>query len=153
MNIEKFVGIAVLCLSVVGCNSYDVRPLKYDPEMRTVTVVRNPYVRVHDFLSVLEDEFSARGISVAIAKATHVAEPGEYVVTYDARQSWDITTYLADANVRIEKDNHLLGRGHYHHTGGNMSLSLWKWQSTQKKMAPLYEKLFREWPKPQRRNR
>ena len=132
----KSIGLAVLCLTAVGCTSYDVRPLKYSPEMKSVTVVRNPKVRVSDFLNVMEDEFGARGIPVVMAPADHVAQDGEYVVTYDARQSWDFTTYLADANVRIRKDNLLLGQGHYHHRGGSLSLSPWKWQGTKKKMSP-----------------
>lgn len=77
--------------------------------MKSVTVVQNPKVIVPDFLNVMEDEFGARGIPVMIANANHVAKAGEYVVTYDARQSWDFTTYLSDANVRIVKDNLLLG--------------------------------------------
>lgn len=148
MKVRRLVGMAFLCLSAVGCQSYDVRPLKYDPEMKSVTVVLNPKVIVPDFLNVMEDEFGVRGIPVMIANASHVAKEGEYVVTYDARQSWDFTTYLSDANVRVVKNNLLLGRGHYHHRGGSMSLSLWKWQGTQAKMAPLYGKLLQEWKNP-----
>ena len=148
MKVRRLVGMAFLCLSAVGCQSYDVRPLKYDPEMKSVTVVLNPKVIVRDFLNVMEDEFGVRGIPVMIANASHVAKEGEYVVTYDARQSWDFTTYLSDANVRVVKNNLLLGRGHYHHRGGSMSLSLWKWQGTQAKMAPLYGKLLQEWKNP-----
>lgn len=97
---------------------------------------------------MLQDEIEEHGIPVMIAHANHVAKEGEYVVTYDAWQSWDFTTYLSDAKVRVVKDNLLLGRGHYHHRGGSMSLSLWKWQGTQEKMAPLYGKLLQEWKKP-----
>ena len=140
MKVRRLVGMAFLCLSAVGCQSYDVRPLKYDPEMKSVTVVLNPKVIVPDFLNVMEDEFGVRGIPVMIANASHVAKEGEYVVTYDARQSWDFTTYLSDANVRVVKNNLLLGRGHYHHRGGSMSLSLWKWQGTQAKNgSPLWK--------------
>jgi len=136
---------ALLSLAVVGCNSYDVRPMKYDPMLKTVTVVQNPRVRVTDFLNVMEDEFCARGIGVKVENEGYVAKNGEYVVTYDAHRSWDISPYLSEASVRVKKDNHVVGSGHYRHTGGGMSLSLWKWEGTRKKMAPLYEKLLREW--------
>lgn len=148
MKVRKSAGMTFLCLLVIGCQSYDVRPLKYDPEMKSVTVVKNPKVIVPDSLNVMEDEFGARGIPVMIAHANHVAKEGEYVVTYDARQSWDFTSYLSDANVHVVKDNLLLGRGHYHHNGRSMSLSLWKWQGTRTKMVPLYGKLLQEWKKP-----
>ena len=137
-----FVGLLTL---MVGCNTYDVRALNYDPEMKQVTVIQNPKVLVADFVNVLEDAFADRGIKVKYGPSNYSAAPGEYTVDYSARQSWDFTTYLSDANVNVRKDNALLGRGHYHHIGGSCSYSLFKWQGTKKKMTPLYDELFKNY--------
>ena len=144
-KLRMTMATGVLAAIFAGCNSYNVRPVKYDPEMTRVTVIQNPKVIVADFLNVMEEEFSTRGIPVKVENAGYVGKEGEYTVTYDARQSWDFTTYLADANVRIRKNNLLMGQGHYHHRGGSLSLSLWKWQGTRKKMAPLYKELLQAW--------
>ena len=142
MKIIKIGLVAVVLCGLVGCNTYDVRALKYDPDMKEVVVVNNPKVRVSDFEDVLADAFGQRGVAVRREASGYKAAAGEYVVGYTALQSWDFTTYLSDAKVWVNKDNHQQGRGHYHHVGENMSLSFWKWQSTETKMTPLYDALL-----------
>ena len=133
---------AVVLCGLFGCNTYDVRALKYDPAMKEVVVVNNPEVRVSDFEDVLADAFGQRGVAVRREESGYKAAAGEYVVSYTALQSWDFTTYLSDAKVWVNKGNLQQGCGHYHHVGENMSLSFWKWQSTETKMMPLYDALL-----------
>ena len=142
---KKFILFVGLLAMLVGCNTYDVRALRYDPEMNQVTVIQNPKVRVSDFVNVLEDAFVDRGVKVKHAPSGYSASPSEYTVDYSALQSWDFTTYLADATVAVRKGNNLVGRGHYHHIGGSCSLSLFKWQGTKKKMTPLYDELLKNY--------
>lgn len=133
-----------------GCNSYKVTALPYDPELRQVVVVRNPEVIVKDFVEVMIDEFSERGIKVLVMPSNYAAKPTEYVIRYIALQSWDLSTYLSDATIRISKDDIVLAKGRYHHVGGSCSLDIFtKWRGTEWKMGDLYDELLKNYPKRQ----
>lgn len=137
-----FSGIALLC----GCNTYYVKSLPYDSELKEVAVVHNPKVIVKDFVDVITDEFNARKINVRNVPRDYVGMPNEYVVHYDARQSWDFSLYLSDASIRIIKDGMTMGKGRYHHTGGSASLDIFtKWRGTEWKMKDLYEGLLKNY--------
>ena len=99
-TILAFFMVAMLC----GCNTYYVKSLPYDPELKDVVVVHNPKVIVTDFVDVMTDEFNVRKIKVRNAPQDYVGTPNEYIVHYDARQSWDFSLYLSDASIRILKD-------------------------------------------------
>lgn len=133
---------------VAGCNSYSVQSLPYDPEMKRVVVVVNSKVQVPDFLDVMVDEFNARNIKVFSAPCNYTAKHDEYVIRYLALRSWDIAPYLADATVRISKNDLLVAKGHYHHRGGSCSLDIFtKWRSTEWKMKDLYDELLKNFPR------
>ena len=143
-------AVAILggLLFVVGCNSYNVQALPYDPEMKHVVVVTNSKVQVPDSLEVMADEFNARNIKVYSAPYNYTAKPDEYVVRYLALRSWDLAPYLADATVRISKNDLLVAKGHYHHVGGSASLDIFtKWRSTEWKMKDLYDELLSNFPR------
>jgi hypothetical protein len=141
-NILIFLIVAMLC----GCNTYNVKSLPYDPALKDVVVVHNPKVIVKDFVDVMTDEFNARKIKVRNVPRDYVSMPNEYVVHYDARQSWDFSLYLSDASIRIIKDGMTVGKGRYHHTGGSASLDIFtKWRGTEWKMKDLYEDLLKNY--------
>ena len=134
--------VSLLC----GCNTYYVKSLPYDPELKDVVVVHNPKVIVKDFVEVMTDEFNARKIKVRNVPQNYVSKPNEYVVHYDARQSWDFTLYLSDATIRIIRDGMTVGKGKYHHVGRSMSLDIFtKWRGTEWKMKDLYEGLLKNY--------
>ena len=133
---------------VSGCNTYSVQPLPYDDGLNDVVVVQNSKVIVEDFLDVMTDEFNARNIKVRLAQPSYVAKPNEYVVRYDARQSWDFSPYLSDATIRVSQDNMIKAKGKYHHIGGSCSFDCFtKWRGTEWKMKDLYEELLKNYPK------
>ena len=141
-NILIFLIVAMLC----GCNTYNVKSLPYDPALKDVVVVHNPKVIVKDFVDVMTDELNARKIKVRNAPQDYVGMPNEYIVHYDARQSWDFSLYLSDASIRIIKDGMTVGKGRYHHTGGSASLDIFtKWRGTEWKMKDLYEDLLKNY--------
>lgn len=108
--------------------------------------MRNPAVRVSDFLDVLEDNFNARGIKVSRVESAAAVKEDEYSITYDALRSWDFVPYLADANVRVHKDRMIVAKGHYHHVGRSVSWDFFtKWRGTEWKMRELYDRLLRQW--------
>ena len=141
----KFVGLSLILL--YGCNSYNVKSLPYDPNLKDIVVVDNPKVIVADFVDVMTDEFSAREIKVRCVPQSYAAKPKEYVVCYDARRSWDFSPYLSDATIRIRKDGMTIAKGKYHHTGGSASLDVFtKWRGTEWKMKELYDELLKYYP-------
>ena len=141
----KFVGLSLILL--YGCNSYNVKSLPYDPNLKDIVVVDNPKVIVADFVDVMTDEFNAREIKVRCVPQSYAAKPKEYVVCYDARRSWDFSPYLSDATIRISKDGMTIAKGKYHHTGGSASLDVFtKWRGTEWKMKELYDELLKYYP-------
>ena len=141
----KFVGLSLILL--YGCNSYNVKSLPYDPNLKDIVVVDNPKVIVADFVDVMTDEFNAREIKVRCVPQSYAAKPKEYVVFYDARRSWDFSPYLSDATIRISKDGMTIAKGKYHHTGGSASLDVFtKWRGTEWKMKELYDELLKYYP-------
>lgn len=141
----KFVGLSLILL--YGCNSYNVKSLPYDPNLKDIVVVDNSKVIVADFVDVMTDEFNAREIKVRCVPQSYAAKPKEYVVCYDARRSWDFSPYLSDATIRIRKDGMTIAKGKYHHTGGSASLDVFtKWRGTEWKMKELYDELLKYYP-------
>ena len=141
----KFVGLSLILL--YGCNSYNVKSLPYDPNLKDIVVVDNPKVIVADFVDVMTDEFNAREIKVRCVPQSYAAKPKEYVVCYDARRSWDFSPYLSDATSHIRKDGMTIAKGKYHHTGGPASLDVFtKWRGTEWKMKELYDELLKYYP-------
>lgn len=137
---------ALICLLILsltsGCNSYKVTALPYDANLKGVVVVDNPKVRDGHFVPVLEKAFNERGFRVRHGTAADAAGD-EAVVTYSALRSWDIVPYLADADVVISKNGVQKASGHYHHTGGSLSLDVFtKWRGDGYKMADLYNELL-----------
>lgn len=132
-------------LLVCGCNSYKVTALPYDANLKGVVVVDNPKVRDGHFLPVLESAFAERGFRVRHGAAADAAGD-EAVVTYSALRSWDIVPYLADADVVISKNGVQKASGHYHHTGGSLSLDVFtKWRGDEYKMADLYDQMLKNY--------
>jgi hypothetical protein len=135
--------LLVFCgsLLVCGCSSYDVKALPYDSSLTSVVLVENPKVIVRDFVDVLQDEFNARSIKVIRKPGNYVAKSDEYVVRYNALQSWDISLYLSYATIRVEKDNMTKAKGIY--KAGSFDLA--KWRGTQWKMSNLYGELLKNY--------
>ena len=144
----KRLSLLACAMVIAGCNSYGVRPIHNEPGMTSVTVINNDRVIVPDFADVLADAFADRGIKVRWAGSAYNPAPGEYLVRYNALRSWDFVAYLSDATVRVEKDGVTIGKGHYHHIGGSLSLDVFtKWRGTKKKMEDLYDRLLKEYQK------
>lgn len=146
MNWRKYFTTMAILTLLSGCNSYQVRAIPYDADFKTAVVINNPKVRVSDFEAVLEDAFSEHGIDVRVVSDGYVPKKDEYVIRYNALQSWDFVLYLTDASVRVQKGSRPIGRGQYHHNGTNMSLDIFtKWRGTAWKMSDLYDELLKEY--------
>ncbi len=138
------VFLSLLCL--VGCNSYRVTPLPYDANLKEVYLIDNPDVIVFGFKKQLMKEFNKRGIAVVQVSSRAKVPSDKYSVSYVARQSWDCTTYLSEADIEILKENFLMADGEYEHIGRSFSLDVFtKWRGLEYKMAPLYNELLKNY--------
>ena len=122
---------AALLMLTAACTSIQTTPLPYDPAIGTVKIIRNPKVKVSDFLFVMRRHFSLHGIPTALVGEEYEAKDGEYTVQYTALRSWDFAPYLSSAHF------HLIGKGGF---------SFCKWDKTDTKLTPMYEKLLKNYP-------
>lgn len=134
---------ALAATALAACTSVDVR--RVDPQeapLAAVCIERNPKVIVDDFLAVLEQAFQRHRIQVRVV-STPAPEDCEYTVTYTALQSWDVVTFLREAEVRVWKRGGVVGSATYHHAGG---YALTKYASTETKMRPVLDELLAGFP-------
>lgn len=89
---------------------------------------------------MLRDGFSRHGISSEVIDPYGKVEDG-YVVTYTALQTWDVSTYLSHAEIRIEKNNRIIASAEYH-LKGKGGFSLTKWASVKSKIDPVIDELI-----------
>lgn len=132
-------------LMLTACTSIQTTPLPYDPAIGTVKIIRNPRVKVSDFLFVMRRHFSLHGIPTALVGEEYEAKNGEYTVQYTALRSWDFTTYLSSADVDIYKAGCIVGTAHFHLIGKG-GFSFCKWDKTDTKLTPMYEELLKNYP-------
>ena len=136
---NRFLAV-VLPVVLAGCTAVSVKSVDPSVGLKHACIQENPKVEVDDFLDVVRGGFDRHGISSEVfsgAKPTNC----EYVLTYTARKSWDVTTYLSYAELRLEKDGGRLASADYR-LRGKGGFSLMKWQGTKAKMDPVIDKLL-----------
>lgn len=132
--------LSLTCIVLVaGCTSVNVKPATTTQPVDSVCIIDNPKVIVADFLGVLEDAFARHGIQSQVLMQGASQAGCTTTVTYTARRKWDITPFLAFADVRMHQGGREIGRAQYEHAGG---LSLMKWRSTQAKMDPVLDQML-----------
>lgn len=135
LSIPVFVAFVV-----AGCTSVTVRPVDKTAELKHLCIQDNPKVIVSDFVTVVRDGFDRHGISTEIVSG--VAPPTcEYLLTYTALRSWDVTPYLSHAELRIEHKGRQVGYAEYH-LKGKGGFDLTKWAGTKSKIDPVIDELL-----------
>lgn len=140
---------AILCIACCSCTSIKVSPIPYDQELSEgraeVAIIDNPRVIVTDFVPIMEAHFAGHGIKTRRVAQYHELKDGEYGVQYVARQTWDIVTYLCDADMTIFRGREIVAAAKYHLVlGGGFDLS--KYESNYNKLIPLYNALLENYP-------
>ena len=136
---KYFVPLLSLAL-LAACTSITVSPIDAAVDFLHVCIQKNDKVQVSDFLDVLEDGFARHGVSTELFSGKKPAHC-EFVLTYTALRSWDITPYLSHAELRIQRGSKRIAAATYHLEGGG-GLSLMKWDNTKAKMDPVIDQLF-----------
>ena len=139
----KIGAILSLIILMTACTSIRVTQIDKSYGLTHVCIEENPKVIVSEFVGVVEDVFQDHSISTEIYRGerpTHC----EYKLTYTALQSWDISTYLSHAELRLFKKNTRIAYAEYH-LKGKGGLSLTKWASVKSKIKPVVEKLLAQY--------
>lgn len=126
--------------AATGCTSRLVNPVPAGMSIASVCIEPNPKVAVDDFLEIVRAGFERNGISATVHTAPAPASC-EYVVTYTARKTWDVTTYLSFAEIYIHRQGQRVALGHYHLRGGG-GLAMNKWKSAKSKIDPVIDNML-----------
>lgn len=129
---------AAFALSLAACTSIQVRSV--DQKLQTVCIVENPKVTVPDFVAILRDGLSRHDIVTSVVSNDN-ASSCPVTLTYTALRSWDFSTYVSHAELRLWSNGKQIGSADYHlrNKGG---LALTKWASTKSKMDPVIDQLI-----------
>lgn len=145
-NSKSLIAAALLaCALLGGCTAVRVQPVSSQERIEHVCIERNPRVTIGDFIPVMQEGFRNHGITSSV-----VQSPADcrYTSTYTARRTWDITTYLSQAQIDIQRDGRTIATAHYH-LRGKGGLSLNKWAGTRTKILPVMEQLLSQVSRPQ----
>lgn len=143
---KKCVLMIVSCLLLVGCTSLTVSPISSDSNLTHVVIVKNPKVKVKNFVSVLQEGFEQHGISTEIYAGGKIPNQTG-VVRYNAFRTWDLWPYMYDAEVTVVmQGSNQIGRGDFY-LKGRGGLSLMKWRGTRYKINPLMDEMLKNYPK------
>lgn len=135
----KYLLFAAIALSLAGCTSIQTTRLdaaKYP--VKQMCIEENTEVSHIGILRVIENTLQERGIDSLLFRGVAPAEC-EYILSYSARNGWDMATFLKSADLRILKGGTTIAEASYFHAGG---LDLSKFASAEKKLAPVFDALF-----------
>ena len=134
--------LIVLALSILGtgCTAVTVKPVDPSLAINYVCIENNPRVIVNDFVDVLRDGFDRYGIATEVTSGGRIRQC-EYVLRYTALQSWDMSTYLSHAELRLESNGRQIAFAEYH-LKAKGGFSLMKWGDTKSKIDPVIDELL-----------
>ncbi len=127
-------------LVLSGCTSIDVDPVNSVTSISHVCIENNPKVIRSDFLPAVRDGFERHHISTTVYEGV-VPSECEFVLTYSATQTWDVAMVMKDAELKLRRNDKLIGTAIYHLNGGG-GFSLLKWQGSKTKMTPVIDELL-----------
>ena len=96
-----FLRLCLLLTLIVlssACTTIRVEPLQ--APLASLCIEENPDVQVDDFLGTLQRGFARHGIDTRLYKQIP-ASGCPQVLSYTARRSWSVVTYLSLAELRI----------------------------------------------------
>ncbi|MEX1024553.1 MAG: Sbal_3080 family lipoprotein [Planctomycetota bacterium] len=127
-------------VALVGCTSVTVRPVDQALGLEHVYIQENPRVAVSDFLQVVVDGFERHGISCEVFSG-RTPPACDFLLTYTALRSWDLTPYLSQAELRIEYNGREVAYARYH-LRGKGGFALTKYAGTKSKIDPVLDELL-----------
>ena len=139
---QKAIYSLFFILPLLGCASTQVSHLNNidKRDLTHICIEHNPQVIVVNFENILINGLEARHNSTQIYDRTKPLEC-VYVLKYVAYQKWDFSMVLTRAELRLYKDDQLLGFAEYKlHAGGLLNPT--KYKSNESKINPLINQLL-----------
>ena len=130
----------IALFTVSACTSISVQPVDPDLQVRHVCIQDNPQVIIDGFVEYLQDDFQRHGITTEVI-GTQRPRHCVYVLSYTARRSWDIATYMSTASVSLTRNGRSVASANYRLKGkGGMSLA--KFKGTESKLDDIVDQLL-----------
>lgn len=163
LRVIKLLAAAIVGLLTSGCTSVTVKPIDASYNVKSICIRENPKVTVKDFVPVIADGLRRHNIESKFIATTldkhrlqgeNIGKPDQYYMeltpvpdtcdfnlTYTARRSWDLGTYLSTADISISDKKSVIANANYHLIGKG-GLSLFKWQGVKTKIDPVMDELL-----------
>jgi hypothetical protein len=142
MKPSSFMGFAIVSIAsffMMGCTSIQVRPVEPKKDnLKLVYIKENPNSGAGDLLMVIERQFQRHGIETKVISGEPPAST-DYLLTYNSQRNWDMSYYLAHADLFLKRGNKLVAEASYNQGGG---FNFGKWGSTESKMAPIIDQML-----------
>jgi hypothetical protein len=145
----RYLMLLIAVGAITACTSVDVKPLDASLDVQHVCIQRNPKVTLDGFVPMLEEGFARHGIATRVIEQTQTCE---YVLTYTALRSWDITTYLSHAELHLLHNGREIANAEFH-LNGKGGFAFTKFKGTESKMNPIIDQLLAGYAKDPNWNR
>ncbi|MBE0437849.1 MAG: hypothetical protein IBX56_18860 [Methylomicrobium sp.] len=163
--IKKCTLICLISLLMGGCTSITVEPLAASHNVKHICIRENPKVTVEELVPMISDGLARHYIQSDLIpfnsdkekirregtmpdeyymSITPVPDSCEFNLTYTARRSWDLGTYLSTADIAISDREGVVAKANYHLIGKG-GLSLFKWQGVKTKLDPVMDELLQHY--------
>ena len=106
--------VAVVTLALAGCTIRHAAPLAETPD--ALCIQKNPAVIVPNFLPILQESLQGHGVQTKVVSDTTDCS---LVLSYDARQGWDLENFVRYIELEVTRPNGtLVGRSWWKHRNG-----------------------------------
>jgi len=139
---NKLVLVCCFALALQACSiKQNVSQLTESSlsKMKEICIVENPAVR-ETFLPVYEVALKNKGVETKTLLPNATLKDCPFTSTYTARWSWDVTIYLAYAELNIYEDGSLAANAIYDSTSGSLNMD--KFIKADKKVVELVDGMF-----------
>ena len=123
MRIYTLLNVILITLILTGCSikhniHQNVKPIRdTDYNHKVLCIIENPSVR-KGFLETMKSNLLSKEFVVIVTPNASDRNDCSMKVTYVGYWSWDIAIYLAYANIKIYKNNEIIGEATYDSTSG-----------------------------------
>lgn len=125
------------CANVTSGNRY----AGYTEKPAEICIVKNPRVTFSQALDSIELALAKRDVKYHIVtNASDCKVDCAYMLNYEARRSWDFTTYLGSADLVLKKNGQIISSAKYQ--AGSMTLT--KWGKTEERIDGMVGELLGE---------
>jgi hypothetical protein len=140
----RYLVTFVLFIALSACTSVKVKPVDASLNIQNVCIQENQKVTLDGFIPMLEEGFARHGISTRVIPDHRTCE---FVLTYTALRSWDVTVYLSHAELHLLHNGQEIASAEYHlRAKGGFSLT--KFKRVQSKMDPVIDELLGDYSAP-----